>query len=199
VTARRSAPARARRRNTERRAGAQQRVLAATRDWLEKAVIGLDLCPFAPAVHRLGLIRYKVTARRSPQGLALDLAGELVALHAADPAQCETTLLIHPHVLREFGAYNDFLDVADTVVRALGLEGELQIASFHPDYRFRGSLAADPANYTNRSPYPMLHLLREKSVAHGLATYPDASGITARNVAAMRALGAAGWGALWHP
>lgn len=170
-----------------------ERVIAATRHWLERAVIGLRLCPFAAAPFAREQIRYRVSEQRSTDGLLQDLALELRALNAADPLLCETSLLIHPHVLDDFGDYNQFLDEADAALVALGLGGELQIASFHPDYRFAGSAPNDLTNYSNRSPYPMLHLLREASVTRAVATYPDVREIGTRNMATLRALGEAGW------
>jgi len=174
-----------------------EQVIAATERWLEKAVIGLGLCPFADRVHRRKLIRYRVSAQDSTAGLLDDLGEELLHLRAADPRLCETTLLIHPRVLGDFDDYNQFLDEADATVLALGLSGELQIASFHPHYRFAGTEPDDVDNYTNRPPYPMLHLLREASVTRAVAEFPDATEIGARNVATLRALGLAGWRALW--
>lgn len=176
-----------------RRAG----VVAATRDWLEKAVIGLQLCPFAAAPYRGERIRYRVSEQRSVDGLAGELRRELRHLHAADASRCETSLLIHPYVLNDFGDYNRFLSEAEAAVFALGLEGELQIASFHPDYQFAGSSPNDVENYTNRSPYPMLHLLREASVTQAVATFPQASEIGDRNMARLRDLGESGWRELW--
>lgn len=167
-------------------------VIAATRHWLERAVIGLNLCPFAKGVHQKGQIRWVVSASRDPEALAGDLVAELQRLAAADPQVIDTTLLIHPQVLANFDDYNDFLEVADAVVASLGLEGELQIASFHPGYRFADTDADDPANLTNRSPHPMLHLLREDSIERAVASFPDASAIYERNIATLRALGAAG-------
>lgn len=179
--------------------GEAERVIAATRVWLEKAVLGLCLCPFAAAPYRREQIRYRVSEQRSPDGLLHELRQELEYLHGADPEVCETSLLIHPHVLTDFGDYNDFLDTADATVRALGLEGTLQIASFHPAYRFAGSAAADVENCSNRSPYPLLHLLREASVTRAVAAFPEASEIVDRNLATLRALGTAGWRALMAP
>jgi uncharacterized protein len=167
------------------------RVIAATRNWVEKAVIGLRLCPFAASPYVLGLIRYRVSEQQSPEGLAEDLTQELKLLAAADPLRCETSLLIHPHVLGHFLDYNQFLDRADAAVAALGLEGELQIASFHPAYQFAGSAPDDVENCSNRSPYPMLHLLRESSV-RATAAFPGVDEIGNRNMATLRELGAAG-------
>lgn len=168
-------------------------VVAVTRNWLEKAVIGLRLCPFAATPYLRGLIRYRVSEQQSCEGLAEELAQELLHLAAADPHSCETSLLIHPHVLGDFFDYNQFLDQADAVVAALGLEGVLQIASFHPEYQFAGSAPDDVENCSNRSPYPMLHLLREASVGRASATFPNVSEIGTRNMATLRALGASGF------
>jgi hypothetical protein len=170
-----------------------ERVIAATRDWLAKVVIGLHLCPFAAAPFARERIRYRVSEQQSTDGLAQELAEELRHLDAADPQVCETSLLIHPYVLDDFGDYNQFLDEADAALVALDLGGELQIASFHPDYRFAGSAPNDLTNYSNRSPYPMLHLLREASVTRAVATYPDVHEIGTRNMATLRSLGEAGW------
>ena len=168
-------------------------VIAATRNWLAKAVIGLQLCPFAGAPFAREQIRYRVSERRSTEGLVQELAEELRHLHTADPQVCETSLLIHPRMLTDFGDYNQFLDEADATVLALDLGGELQIASFHPQYQFAGSAPNDAQNYSNRSPYPMLHLLREASVTRAVATYPGVSEIGSRNIATLRNLGEAGW------
>ena len=174
-----------------------RRVVAATRDWLEKAVIGLGLCPFAERVYLRRQIRYHVSQETSTSGLLRELEAELRHLHGADPAACETTLLIHPHVLGDFADYNQFLDEADATVRALGLEGALQVASFHPAYRFAGTGADDIENYSNRSPYPMLHLLREASVTRAVESFPGVGEIAARNAATLSALGHSGWRRLW--
>ncbi len=167
--------------------------IAATRDWLEKAVIGLGLCPFAKAVHARGQIRYVVSPAQSPQALVEDLMAELRALDAADPAAVDTTLLIHPGVLADFEDYNDFLDIADALLDELELSGVIQIASFHPQYRFEGTMRDAIENYTNRSPYPMLHLLREDSVEKAVTTYPDVADIPEKNIETMNKLGIDGW------
>ena len=174
------------------------RVIAATCEWLEKAVIGLGLCPFAERAYRRKQIRYKVSAQRSTAGLLTELGAELTQLGSADPAVCETSLLIHPHVLDDFGDYNQFLDEADAVVLALGLEGELQIASFHPRYQFAGSEPDDPQNNSNRSPYPMLHLLREASVTRAVESFPGVHEIGEKNMTTLGKLGEAGWRALFR-
>jgi len=171
-------------------------ILAATKHWLEAAVLGLDLCPFARAVHALDLIRYVVSPAETPEALLADLLRELKALAATDPSEVETTLLIHPQVLGDFLAYNDFLGVAEAAVEELGLAGVLQIASFHPRYQFAGTGPDDIENYTNRSPHPMLHLLREASVERAVASFPDTARIYEKNIATLRRLGHAGWNRL---
>jgi hypothetical protein len=172
-------------------------IVAATRIWLERAVIGLNLCPFAKAVHLKHRIRYAVSAARTPDELLYDLVAELRILHASDPIEIDTTLLLHPQVLGDFLDYNDFLDLADAAVAVEGLEGEIQIASFHPQYQFDGTSPETIENYSNRSPYPTLHLLREASIARAVAAFPDASLIFERNIETLRRLGHEGWRRLW--
>ena len=174
-----------------------EQVIAATRKWLERAVIGLQLCPFAAAPHLNDRVRYCVSAQRSGAGLLEELSVELHALQDADPLKCETTLLIHPQVLTDFREYNDFLDACDAAVAEQGFEGELQVASFHPRYQFAGSSVQDIENYTNRSPYPMLHLLREASVTRAVANFPHIDRIGATNKETLRRLGHEGWRQLW--
>lgn len=173
--------------------------VAATRAWLERAVIGLNLCPFAKAVHAGNQIRYAVSDAQTPEALLADLARELQTLAAADPAEVETTLLIHPRVLDDFLDYNDFLDIADAAVEELGLTGTIQVASFHPQYRFAGTEPDAIENYSNRSPYPMLHLLREESVERAVAAFPDARRIPERNIDTLRRIGHDGWRRLGLP
>lgn len=167
--------------------------IADTRRWLERAVIGLNLCPFAKAVYVKQQVRFVLSEARDPQDLLQQLRDELLWLHEADPQQTDTTLIVHPHVLTAFLDYNDFLDAADGLVAELGLEGELQVASFHPDYRFAGTAHDDAGNYTNRSPWPMLHLLREASVERAVAAFPDPEAIVERNIATLGKLGHEGW------
>jgi hypothetical protein len=174
------------------------RVEAQVRDWLERAVIGLNLCPFARAPYRQQRVRLQVSAARDETALAADLERELQHLQDTPLEQCETTLLIHPDVLQEFAAFNQFLDVAEACVRRLGLEGEIQIASFHPEYRFAGSAAADVENCSNRSPFPILHLLREASIERGLEAIEDPDAIYQRNLETLRRLGPEGWAELWR-
>lgn len=162
---------------------------ATTRAWLERVVIGLNLCPFAKAVSLKHQIRFVVSSAENPETLRDELLSELRHLARAEPEQLDTTLLIHPFTLHDFLDYNDFLDDADAAVEELGLSGELQVASFHPQYCFEGSEPDDIANYTNRSPYPMLHLLREASVSRALESVPDPARIFEANVERLRALG----------
>jgi hypothetical protein len=168
-------------------------IIAATKHWLETAVIGLDLCPFARAVYTRDQIRYTVSGAETPEALLADLLSELHLLTEAPADEIETTLLIHPDVLGDFLDYNDFLGVAEAAVADLGLEGVLQVASFHPQYQFAGTAPDAVENYTNRSPYPILHLLREESVEQAVAAFPEAAQIYEKNILTLRALGHEGW------
>jgi hypothetical protein len=163
--------------------------VAATRAWLERDVIGLNLCPFAAAVHEAGQIRYVVSDAQTPLALRDHLIDEILFLNAADARDVDTILLIHPRVLGDFEEFNDFLDIADDTVRQLGLNGDIQIASFHPQYRFAETTPDDVTNRTNRSPYPTLHLLRESSVERAVTEHPDVEEISRRNIETMRRLG----------
>jgi hypothetical protein len=173
--------------------------IADTRRWLERAVIGLNLCPFAKAVYVKQQVRFVLSEASDAQALLQVLREELLWLQAADPGQTDTTLIVHPRVLTDFVDYNDFLDLADGLVAELGLEGDIQIASFHPDYQFAGTARDDVGNCTNRSPYPTLHLLREASVERAVAAFPDPEAIVARNIATLEQLGSAGWHKLLEP
>jgi hypothetical protein len=168
-------------------------VLAATRHWLLRAVIGLNLCPFAKGVHIKQQIRYVVSEARELEGMLTVLEAELKALAEADPESIDTTLLIFPHAFADFLEFNDALFFAERLLGQLRLDGELQIASFHPHYRFEGTEPEDIENYTNRAPYPILHLLREASVARAAEAFPDAADIYERNQETMRRLGHDGW------
>ncbi|MEC3765074.1 MULTISPECIES: DUF1415 domain-containing protein [Cupriavidus] len=168
-------------------------VIAATRHWLERAVIGLNLCPFAKSVYVKEQVRYVVSAVTEAPDVMDDLERELRLLADADPAQIDTTLLILPHAVADFLDFNDLLYFAERLLASLGLEGTLQIASFHPHYQFAGTEPDDIENYTNRAPYPILHLLREDSIARAAAAFPDAADIYERNQAVMRRLGHEGW------
>ncbi|BCL75350.1 hypothetical protein JHS3_10860 [Jeongeupia sp. HS-3] len=174
----------------------QENVIAATRDWLEKAVIGLNLCPFAKAVYVKEQVRYVVSEARHLDGFLDELDRELVLLAAADPEKIDTTLLIQPTLLGDFLDFNEVVGIAEEAIEEHGLEGVLQIASFHPQFQFEGTGADDIGNYTNRSPYPTLHLLREASIARAAASFPDASVIFERNIETLEKLGHAGWDAL---
>ncbi len=172
-------------------------VVARTQTWLTRAVIGLRLCPFAKSVHLKKQIRYVVSPARNPGDLLAELVQELRHLDQADPEIEETTLLIHPWVLNDFLDYNDFLGIADAALDELGLTGELQIASFHPRYRFDGTEADAIENHTNRSPYPILHLLRESSIEKAMEGFDGADEIVERNIETLRKLGPEGWRKLW--
>ena len=167
-----------------------------TRLWVERVVIGLKLCPFAPTPALKNLIRYVVSEAVTREALLEDLIAELQQLSETSPEEIETTLLIHPNVLRDFHDYNDFLEVADEALAVLGFEGEIQIASFHPDYQFADTGADDLGNATNRSPYPMLHLLREESIARAVESFGDTDVISATNIATIKKLGHDGLAAL---
>lgn len=173
-------------------------VVRATREWLERAVIGLNLCPFAKAVHAKRQIRMVVSPATTVEALLADLIHELRLLAVADPGDVETTLLVHPHVLDDFLDYNDFLDLADAAVEELGLDGELQVASFHPHYQFADSEPDDISNFSNRSPFPTLHLLRESSVERAVAAFPEAERIFEANIETLQRLGHVGWRRLWE-
>ena len=173
-----------------------QRVIAETRAWVDRAVIGLNLCPFAKAPQIKGLVRYVASSATDPAALLADLISELERLAESPPTQLETTLLIHPGVLADFADYNDFLEIADSTLDELDLDGILQVASFHPDYQFEGTAADDVGNATNRSPYPTLHLIREESIDRAVEAFPEAETIYETNIATLEKLGAEGWAAL---
>ena len=171
-------------------------VIADTQRWLERAVIGLNLCPLAKAPHIKGQIHYAVCTGDEPAALLQQLQAELTALAEADPAQRETTLLMAPRQMADFLAFNDFLDAADAMLEELGLEGVLQVAPFHPRFQFAGTEDDDIGNATNRSPYPTLHLIREESIDRAVEAFPDAEEIFEGNIAKLEKLGAEGWAAL---
>ena len=167
-----------------------------TRVWLERAVIGLNLCPFAKAVHVKGQVHYAVSGATHPRQVLDDLAAELDGLLAQDPAVRETTLLIVPGCLHNFLDFNDFLAQADRLLRKRRLQGVVQLASFHPGYQFAGTEADDVTNFTNRSPYPTLHLLRETSIDRAVESIAQPEDIFEANMKALRSLGPEGWNAL---
>lgn len=172
------------------------KVLSAMRLWLEKAVIGLNLCPFAKAVYVRDQVRFVVSDARHVDAFLEQLDEELTLLAASDPDKVDTTLLIHPTLFPDFPDFNDLVGLAEEIVVEHELDGILQIASFHPRYQFDGTDADDITNYTNRAPYPTLHLLREDSLARALAGCPDPDEIVARNLDTMERLGIDGWKAL---
>jgi hypothetical protein len=174
-----------------------ENIIAVTKTWLERAVIGLNLCPFAKGPFGKGQIRYVVSTADTPEALLQDLMRELEVLAEANPEKIETTLLIHPHTLNDFMDYNDFIEVADETVEELDLGGILQVASFHPDYQFADTGPDDISNYTNRSPFPTLHLLREESIDKAVEAFPEAEMIYEKNIDTMIRLGQEGWDQLF--
>lgn len=167
-----------------------ERPLETTREWIQAVVIGHELCPFAASVLGAGRVRFALSPARDPEALLGDLDAELARLLRTPVADLDTTLLVHPDALIDFEAYNDFLDLGDALLRERGCDGVVQLASFHPDYRFADAPPDDPANWTNRSPHPMLHLLREQSVSDALSVYAgDPADIPAANAERLRRLG----------
>ena len=164
--------------------------------WLERAVIGLNLCPFAKSVHTKGQIHYVVSHATDARALLEDLQRELEALAEASPDKRDTTLLMAPLAMPDFLDFNDFLELADELVEAMDLAGILQVASFHPRFQFEGTLADDVSNCTNRAPYPTLHLLREESIDRAVEAFPEAEEIFERNIEVLERLGTEGWKAL---
>ena len=171
-------------------------VLAATRHWLESAVIGLNLCPFAKAVYVKNQVRLVVSQARHADDFLEELDRELDLLVATPADEIDTTLLIHATLFDDFLDFNDFLEVADGVVEEHALEGVIQLASFHPQFQFDGTEPDDISNYTNRAPFAMLHLLREESVERAVAAFPQAEAIFEENIKTLEKLGLAGWNAL---
>ena len=171
----------------------QNRMVQDTLRWLERAVIGLNLCPFAKAVYVKGQVHCTVSQASNLEALRDDLLQALKDLVAHEPDERDTTLLIIQNLLQDFVDYNDFLNMADDCLLALDLEGEIQIASFHPQYQFAGTDEDDITNFTNRSPYPTLHLIREASIDRAVAAFPDAEDIFEANMATMNQLGLQGW------
>jgi hypothetical protein len=172
-------------------------ILTDTKTWLERAVIGLNLCPFAKSVFVKKQVRYALTAASNADELLAELEHELNLLLATPAEQLDTTLLIHPRAMTDFLDYHFFIAEAVALIRNLDFEGVFQIASLHPKYEFAGSETDDIANFTNRSPYPTLHLLRESSIDRAVAAFPDAERIFERNIETMERLGQAGWKKLW--
>lgn len=171
-------------------------VLAATRHWLEKAVIGLNLCPFAKAVYVKNQVRLVVSHARHADDLLEELDRELDLLVVTPAEEVDTTLLIHPTLFPDFLDFNDFTELAEGVVDEHGLEGVVQLASFHPRFQFEGTEPDDIGNYSNRAPFAILHLLREESVARAVAAFPEAEAIFEQNIQTLEKLGLDGWKAL---
>jgi uncharacterized protein len=174
----------------------QQPVIDATQRWLERAVIGLNLCPFAKSVHVKNQVHYVVCNACEPVDLLKVLSDELLELIATDASVRDTTLIMLPNALTDFAEFNDFLYLANKVLRRLKLEGELQIASFHPNFQFANTEYDDIGNYTNRAPYPILHVLRETSIDRAVAAFPSAEQIYEKNITTLQQLGRDGWAAL---
>jgi uncharacterized protein len=170
--------------------------IAETRAWVRRAVIGLNLCPFARAVDAKDQIRYVFSGATDAETLLATLVVELQRLADTDPEVVDTTMVIHPKVFVDFEDFNDFLELADAAVDDLDLDGVLQVASFHPRFQFADTEPDDVTNATNRSPYPTLHLLREESVDRAVAAFPEAEAIFERNMATLEKLGPDGWAAV---
>lgn len=173
-----------------------EQVILETRDWIEKAVIGLNLCPFAKSVYVKNQVRIVVSQARHIDGFLEDLDRELDHLAEVDPEVTDTTLLVHPTLFPDFLEFNDLLEIADAAITEHELDGVLQIASFHPDFQFDDTEPDDITNFTNRSPYPTLHLIREASIDRAVEAFPEAETIYERNMETLRKLGIAGWMAL---
>ena len=174
-------------------------IIAATRHWLEKAVIGLNLCPFAKAVYVKEQVRYVVSEAKHLDGLLEDIDREIDFLAQADPAAVDTTLIMHASLLEDFLDFNDFLDIVDEAVSEQGHEGVIQVAAFHPQWQFADTEPDDIGNYTNRAPFPTIHLLREASVTRAVDAFPEAESIYERNIETLNRLGLDGWRALGLP
>ena len=168
-------------------------VAAEVRLWVDKAVIGLNLCPFAKAVQAKGQVRYAVSDATDAEGALSDLEDELMRLSQTDPQEIDTTLLILHDALDDSYDFNDFEDLSDRLLKRMRLVGELQVATFHPRFQFAETGPDDIENYTNRSPYPILHLLREASIDKAVEAFPDAAEIYEKNIETMRELGEEGW------
>lgn len=173
-----------------------ERAVADTRRWLERAVVGLNLCPFAKAVLAKGQVHFAVTGAGDAPAVLEDFERELQDLLARPPAERDTTLLVIPRGMDDFLAFLDLAGRAERLVRKRGHEGVVQVASFHPRFVFAGTAEDDITNFTNRAPYPTLHLLREASIDRAVAAFPDAAAIYEANMETLRRLGPEGWHAL---
>lgn len=170
-----------------------RQVAADIRNWVDKAVIGLNLCPFAKAVQIKGQVRYAVSDAVDEEGVLADLEDELMLISEADPQAIDTTLLILPQALHDFYEFNDFGELSDRLLKRMRLVGDLQVATFHPAFQFDGTDPEDIGNYTNRSPYPILHILREDSIDRAVESFPEAEAIYEKNIETMEKLGIDGW------
>ncbi|EKJ86800.1 hypothetical protein CLV96_3493 [Leptospira meyeri] len=168
-------------------------ILFKTKEWIRKAVIGLNLCPFAKPSFQSNTIRYTISHSQNNKELLADLKSELKTIVSSDPHVIETTLLIHPYVLDDFLDQNDFLDETDRLLRQLDLEGTIQIANFHPQFQFADKQVDDITNFVGKSPYPILHLLREDSISRIVDTHPNIDSIFENNRKTMKTLGHEGW------
>jgi hypothetical protein len=170
-----------------------RRAAADTRRWVEKAVIGLNLCPFAKAVQIKGQVRYAVSDATDEEGVLADLEDELMLISEAEPEAIDTTLLILPEALHDFYEFNDFGELSDRLLKRMRLVGDLQVATFHPAFQFADTSPYDIGNYTNRSPYPILHILREDSIDRAVEAFPEAEAIYEKNIETLEKLGVDGW------
>lgn len=175
---------------------AARQVAADTQRWVDKAVIGLNLCPFAKAVQIKGQVRYAVSDATDEEGVLADLEAELMLISETDPEKIDTTLLILPEALHDFYEFNDFGDLCDRLLKRMRLVGELQVATFHPAFQFADTDPDDISNYTNRSPYPILHILREDSIDRAVEAFPEAETIYEKNIETLENLGIDGWNKL---
>lgn len=167
----------------------ETKVIAVTTAWIENVVIGLNLCPFAKAIHVKQQLRYSVSFANNGEALLEEFKRELKKLVATRPDHIESTLLIHPNVLDDFQDYLHFLLLCDATLEELELDGIVQVASFHPNYQFAGTAPDDVTNYSNRSPFPTLHLLRESSVTRAVESLPDAAAIYESNIVTLKRIG----------
>lgn len=174
-------------------------ILAHTRAWLEKAIIGLNLCPFAKAVYAKNQVKLIVSHARHLDGFLEDLDRELLYLANCSPEETDTSLLIHPELFEDFLLFNDMMELADQAIIEHELEGVIQLAPFHPEFQFEGTSTDDISNYTNRSPYPTIHLIRESSIDKAVASIPNPDSIFERNIALLKEMGDEGWAALGLP
>lgn len=168
-------------------------VISKTKEWLEKAVIGLNLCPFAKAVYVKNQVRITVSHAKHLDAFLEDIDAEFEYLKECDPETTETSLLVHPTLFEDFFIFNDMLDLAEGIIEEHGLEGTWQIAPFHPLFQFEGTQVGDIENYTNRSPFPTLHFIREAGIEDAMKNFPDAATIFERNIKKLEALGHQGW------